>query len=60
MFREAGPELDAYLLAAKDRSVFEAEMDPDPGARYIVLSTCSRNSEDARTVLHGKLVPAEQ
>ena len=59
MFHEAGPELNAYLKAAEGRSVFEADVDFDPGACYIVLSTCSKNSEDARTVLHGKLVPAE-
>ncbi len=59
-------ELEDYLARCLKLSDFQADLGPgeesvlDPGARYVVLSTCAYNFEDARYVLHGKLVPVER
>ena len=59
-------ELEDYLARCLKLSDFQADLGPgeesvlDPGARYVVLSTCAYNFEDARYVLHGKLEPVER
>lgn len=53
-------ELDEYLKKCAEQSVYRTEVELDPKARYVVLSTCSYVFDDARTVLHGMLVPAEE
>lgn len=59
IFTGPGPELEAYLAACAERSDFQADMDfrEEPEARYVVLSTCEYSFQDARYVLHGRLVP---
>ena len=57
IFREAGPELQAYLDWARSWSAIQSDVETGPEGHYLVLSTCAYSSEDARTVLHGKLVP---
>ncbi len=52
-------ELEEYLEQAGAQSDFEADVKPQPGARYVVLSTCAYVFTDARYVLHGMLVPVE-
>ena len=59
IFAEPGPELDAYLTAALGRSDFRAAVSPAPGARWVLLSTCTYLFESARYVLHGMLCPAD-
>ena len=57
IFTGACPEFDEYLrkAAAAFDVPTEAEMPGD--GRYIMLSTCEYAYEDARYVLHGRLVP---
>lgn len=57
IFTGAGEEFDEYLrkVAADSDVQTEAEM-PEDG-HYIMLSTCEYNFENARYVLHGRLVP---
>lgn len=50
-------ELDEYLKKCAEQSPYQTGTELDPEARYVVLSTCSYVFDDARTVLHGKLVP---
>lgn len=53
------PDLDAYLQQAQAQSVFTAPVTLEPDARYVLLSTCAYVFENARHVLHGKLVPVD-
>ena len=46
-----------YLNRVESYSAWHIGLDLDPTAHYIVMSTCAYMFEDARTVLHGKLVP---
>ena len=58
VYREYGPQLEEYLEKAADSSDFISDVVvPEEGYSYIVLSTCEYQFENARYVLHGKLVP---
>ena len=46
-----------FLEQVKSRSTVAVNMDLDPYANYVMLSTCAYIFEDARSVIHGKLVP---
>ena len=59
IFRSPGPELEQYLRSAVNNSAIRTSVELDPYAKYVVLSTCAYRDEIARTVLHGKLVPAD-
>lgn len=54
---EPGEELDAYLQMAQEKSEFTSDVTLAEGERYVVLSTCAYVFDNARSVLHGKLVP---
>ena len=54
---EKGPELEEYLKKMKGRSAVECDVEFDPEGLYLVLSTCAYSFEDARSVVHGKMVP---
>ncbi len=61
MYQEPCPELNEYLKKAAKKSNFrsdaQSEEQLDGNARYVLLSTCAYVFDDARDVLHGKLVP---
>lgn len=61
MYPEACPEMDEYLKKAAENSNFKADIQTngelDSNARYVLLSTCAYVFDNARDVLHGKLVP---
>ena len=59
IFRSPGPELEQYLQFVVNNSTIRTSVELDPYAKYVVLSTCAYRDEIARTVLHGKLVPAD-
>lgn len=50
-------ELDEYLARVRAQSAFESDVTLESDAKYIMLSTCAYSFLNARTVLHGKLVP---
>ena len=52
-----GASVADYVGMAAANSYLPRYIEVDPYARYIVMSTCAYVFEDARTVLHGKLVP---
>ena len=54
-----GRDVESYLEKIMERSVFETEVEADPNARYVLLSTCSHKYDNARAVIHGKLVPLD-
>ncbi len=55
-----GTQLEEYLEKAADSSDFTSDVViPEEGYSYIVLSTCEYQFDNARYVLHGKLVPAD-
>ena len=58
IFSLPGEDLNAYLQAALDNSDFTSNVELDPEAKYIMLSTCSYEFNNSRFVLHGMLVPA--
>ena len=53
----AGTNPSNYIWMAENSSDWHINPDLDPTAHYIVMSTCAYIFEDARSVLHGKLVP---
>lgn len=58
VYKGYGTQLEAYLEKAADSSDFTSDVVvPEEGFSYIVLSTCEYQFENARYVLHGKLVP---
>ncbi len=63
MYQAPCPELDEYLQRAAKQSNFKSDAQApeqlDGNARYVLLSTCAYVFDDARDVLHGKLVPAD-
>lgn len=60
VFSEPGEEFTAYLGQAVASSDFVSGVEPDPTARYVLLSTCYRdNLADGRYILHAKLVPVD-
>ena len=50
----------AFIEEAKTKSDFESPIQTEPGERLITLSTCAYAFENARYILIGRLVPAEQ
>ncbi len=48
---------DHYLIQVRAWSVIQSDVELEPDAHYVVLSTCAYNNDEGRTVLHGKLVP---
>lgn len=63
VFETNSGELDAYVEKAWEQSDFQADLteliNPDGENKYIVMSTCEYSFENARYVLHGKLVETE-
>ena len=60
IFQGPCQELNDYLQMAHASSDFSADVETDPNGRYVLLSTCEYDYEDARYVLHGMLVPFEE
>ena len=52
-----GSDPTEYLAKAYASGAWNADINLDPTAHYIVMSTCAYMFEDARWVLHGKLIP---
>ncbi len=50
-------EMDEYLQRVSKRSKIKSDVELDGDAQYIMLSTCAYMFENARSVVHGKLVP---
>ena len=50
----------AFIEEVKTKSDFESPIQTEPGDRLIALSTCAYAFENARYILIGRLVPAEQ
>ena len=59
VFQEPGQQLENYLNWVMKWTVIQPEVETGPDGHYIVLSTCAYSWEDARTVLHGKLIPVD-
>ena len=57
IFTGACEEFDGYLEGVRAASDVQAETQTPRNGRYIMLSTCEYDFEDARYVLHGRLVP---
>lgn len=59
VFQGPSEYLDKYLDQALSLSDFtcDPEFVLDGGAKYVLLSTCDYTYQDARYVIHGKLVP---
>ena len=53
----AGTDPSNYIWMAENSSDWHINPDLDPTAHYIVMSTCAYIFEDARSVLHGELLP---
>ena len=53
------PEMDEYLKTVAEKSNFKSDVQEelDGNAHYVLLSTCAYVFDNARDVLHGKLVP---
>ena len=60
IFREGGQQLLDYVNKAQKRSVIKTGVSLDADSKYILLSTCSRDNSDERTVVHGKMVPVRK
>ena len=59
IYQGYGMQLEEYLVKAAESSDFTSDVViPEAGFSYVVLSTCEYQFENARYVLHGKLVPA--
>ena len=57
IFNVPGDDLNAYLQYALEHSEFSADVELNPQAKYVMLSTCSYVYDNSRFVLHGMLVP---
>lgn len=57
IFEGPSEELNFYLQNAAAKSKFQTEIMFEEGERYVTLSTCSYAFDNARSVLHGKLIP---
>lgn len=57
IFTGACAEFDGYLAGVRAASDVQAEVETPPDGRYVMFSTCEYDFEDARYVLHGRLVP---
>ena len=54
-----GMDLDSYLAKMSRQSVVSSDVTLEGDAHYVVLSTCAYVFENARSVVHGNLVPIE-
>ena len=52
-------EMNDYLERVSSKSAFKCDVELPGDEKYIMLSTCAYMFENARSVLHGKLVPIE-
>ena len=60
IFRGSGQQFAAYLQRVVSDSAVKADVETDPEAHYVLLSTCAYTVyDDARTVIHGRLVPVD-
>ena len=60
IFRGSGQQFAAYLQRVVKDSTVKADVETDPEAHYVLLSTCAYTVyDDARTVIHGRLVPVD-
>lgn len=59
IFHQPGPELGAYLNWARSWSAIASAVETGEDGHYIVMSTCAYDTEESRSVLHGKLVPVD-
>lgn len=59
IFPAAGPEFAAYLKQAVAAADVRTETETPAEERYIMLSTCAYDFQDARYVLHGRLFQSE-
>lgn len=59
IFHENDEAFLSYLDSCAKQSDFTSEILPDGDGRYVVLSTCAYVFDNARYVLHGKLVPVD-
>lgn len=57
IFQEVGPQLEEYIMASAAQSDFQTTVEPGGKERYVLLSTCAYNFDNARYVLHGILEP---
>lgn len=55
IFHGPGDDLNAYLDKCAAKSNFDAAEGPGKGGRYVLLSTCAYDFDEARYVLHGRL-----
>lgn len=55
IFYGPGDDLNAYLDGCAAKSDFDATEGPGKDGRYVVLSTCAYDFDEARYVLHGRL-----
>ncbi len=60
LFHEPGAEFDEYLARALAQSVIHTRAEAEEDAHYVLLSTCAYLFDNARFVIHGKLVPADR
>ena len=60
IFRGSGTRLTDYLQRVVNDSAVKANVELDPEGHYVLLSTCAYTVyDDARTVIHGLLVPVD-
>ena len=59
IFHDFGMGFTASINLAISRSMVQSGVDCQPEDHYIMLSTCAYFFEDARSVLHGRLVPVD-
>ncbi|MCI9224754.1 MAG: class B sortase [Acutalibacter sp.] len=55
IFREPGEDFAAYIAESQTNSDFTPAEISEAGGRYVVLSTCAYDFDEARYVLHGRL-----
>jgi len=56
-YASSGDELMGYVSICSSLSTVKCNVELDAESHYIVLSTCAYVYKDARSVVHGKLVP---
>lgn len=59
IYQEPGEALDQFIEKKLAKCVVRSDVVPEPGARYVLLSTCAYWYDGARFVLHGMLVPVD-
>lgn len=52
-------EAEEFLKKIRERSTFQSEVEATPDDRYLILSTCEYQFENARYAVIGKLTPVE-